>query len=592
MAKQVLLLMAVLCVSIATGIQATEVPLDFPTIQAAIDASQNGDSIIVAPGEYHERLNFNAHNVLLASQYIISGDTSIISQTIIDGDSLGAAVTFENGENDPAAIIGFTITRGAAIEGAGIKCTNGSSPRIEANKITENYADINGAGIYCIDNSNPQIKSNLFSENIASSGEYGFGGGAVSCRYCSPLISGNEIFGNIAGSGGGILCDNSNAEILNNNIHNNTLGSEYAYNMGGAIACFNSSQAIIRNNNISNNVSPGFGYGGGISLNHSEGLVDGNVIEGNSADIGGGIKISEGSMTVISNNIIRDNYASGGGGIDCLLSFPTIIKNRITDNSSTGPAGIQLYHGGGLIVNNIIARNENIEFYGAAGLDIGGHINVAIFNNTIYGNVGGSYGGFKGFSYQDSSYIINNIIWGNVPNQFTISVPSLLEVKHNDIQGGYEGEGNIDLDPLFRDTTNSDFHLQSIACGDPNDSPLIDLGDPGISDDLLDCIHGLGTNLSDMGAYGGGFNYVAGDANGNGAANGIDVVYMVNYLKFGTNPPRAYYCPHTGYVYAGADANGNCAFNGLDVTYMVNFLKGGGMGLSSCVDCPAGGLSR
>jgi hypothetical protein len=70
--------------------------------------------------------------------------------------------------------------------------------------------------------------------------------------------------------------------------------------------------------------------------------------------------------------------------------------------------------------------------------------------------------------------------------------------------GGWEGEGNIDADPLFRDPENSDFHLMSTACGDPYDSPCIDAGSPAIIDSLLDCDWGLGTILSDMGAYGGG----------------------------------------------------------------------------------------
>jgi hypothetical protein len=85
-------------------------------------------------------------------------------------------------------------------------------------------------------------------------------------------------------------------------------------------------------------------------------------------------------------------------------------------------------------------------------------------------------------------------------------------------------------------------------------------------------------------------SYVPGDANGNGAANGIDVVYSVNYLKgSGPNPPDTCNCPPHGTFYSAADANGNCAFNGIDVTYMVNFLKGFGQAPRACVDCPPAG---
>jgi hypothetical protein len=60
-------------------------------------------------------------------------------------------------------------------------------------------------------------------------------------------------------------------------------------------------------------------------------------------------------------------------------------------------------------------------------------------------------------------------------------------------------------------------------------------------------------------------DYLAGDANGSVDVNGLDVIYLVNYLK-GTGPP-----PDP--VLLG-DANGDCYTNGLDVIYLVNFFKG------------------
>jgi len=145
--------------------------------------------------------------------------------------------------------------------------------------------------------------------------------------------------------------------------------------------------------------------------------------------------------------------------------------------------------------------------------------------------------------------------------------------------------GNIDVDPLFRDPANGDFHLMSTACGDPYDSPCIDAGDPSITDDFLDCMYGLGTSISDMGAYGGGCSYVPGDVNNSGVSNGLDVIYLVSYLKGGPAPLRSCGCPIHGMLYVSADANGSCSVNGLDVTYMVSYFKGG-PALLFCVDCP------
>ena len=69
---------------------------------------------------------------------------------------------------------------------------------------------------------------------------------------------------------------------------------------------------------------------------------------------------------------------------------------------------------------------------------------------------------------------------------------------------------------------------------------------------------------------GGEIIYLVGDVNHNGAVNGLDVVYFVNYLKGGQPPPL-----NVNGFYPEADANGNCQVNGLDVTYLVNFFKGG-----------------
>jgi hypothetical protein len=77
-------------------------------------------------------------------------------------------------------------------------------------------------------------------------------------------------------------------------------------------------------------------------------------------------------------------------------------------------------------------------------------------------------------------------------------------VSYSNLRGCWPGDGNIDIDPLFRDPAGGDFHLMATYCGDPLDSPCIDAGDPTILDIVLDCDWGLGTTISDMGAYGGG----------------------------------------------------------------------------------------
>jgi hypothetical protein len=89
-------------------------------------------------------------------------------------------------------------------------------------------------------------------------------------------------------------------------------------------------------------------------------------------------------------------------------------------------------------------------------------------------------------------------------------VPDEFEVRYNDIQGGWEGEGNLDKDPLFADPDADDYHLKSAAgrwdpatqtwVQDTVTSPCIDAGDP--TTDLIDEPDPNGGRIN-LGAYGG-----------------------------------------------------------------------------------------
>ena len=137
------------------------IPADYPAIQQGIDASSYGDTVLIQPGTYVENINFNGHVIVLGSLFLTTGDTSYISQTVIDGDSIGTVITLNSGENPNAVICGLTIRNGYAQNGGGIVCGNGSSPQIKNNRIFRNYADDNGGGIYCFANSNPEITENV-----------------------------------------------------------------------------------------------------------------------------------------------------------------------------------------------------------------------------------------------------------------------------------------------------------------------------------------------------------------------------------------------------------------------------------------------
>lgn len=170
------------------------IPLDYPTIQQGINASVDGDTIIVQPGTYVENINFNGHNILLGSLFLTTGEMSYISTTIIDGDSAGTVVIFSEREDTTCTLAGFTIQNGKSDVGGGIYCYK-SSPALNNNVIINNYAEHLGGGIILWD-SNPTITNNTIYRNSAS-----YSGGGCYIAYSIPTFINNILWGNSAQDG-------------------------------------------------------------------------------------------------------------------------------------------------------------------------------------------------------------------------------------------------------------------------------------------------------------------------------------------------------------------------------------------------------
>jgi hypothetical protein len=500
--KTTIIFVAVMCMP-ALALSATiYVPDDYPTIQGAIYAAVNGDTIIVRSGTYVENIKFIGKALTLQSE---EGPEA----TIIDGNREKPVVRFNSGEGNGTVLDGFTITNGLGhmtpglyCMGGGIYC-KGTSPVIINCRIVNNFTDKEasncfGAGIYISDGA-PIVENNLISQNTAESTETVFGGG-ICCSNASPVIRNNVLTNNIArnyydggwaneAEGGGIAClEYSAPEITGNTftencayfvnsgtkgasggeiycswssptITGNTITGSFEPKPSGGIFCDVYSGASILENNISNCGR------NGISCNESHPFIFGNVITQNAES---GVACS--SAAIISNNVISKN---NDHGVWCWYgSFDHVVNNMIIDNySSEDGGGIWITDSSPLIMNNFIAFNTSKLFGGGIGCF---DSNITFMNNTVVGN-DALYGGAFCFK-EDCFYqsLCNTICWDNSAElgpEIYVGPSTTLTIGYSDVQGGMESvhvessgllkwlEGMIDSDPLFVDAGHGDFHL-------------------------------------------------------------------------------------------------------------------------------------
>lgn len=160
-----------------TSATVIHVPGDQPTIQAGINATNTGDTVLVADGTYmgdgNKNLDFGGREITVTSE-------NGAENCIINCQSSGQGVYFHSGETSSSILRGFTITLGNSSYGGGINITN-ASPKIVRCIIASNNGYY-GGGVY-ISNADPTIINCTIASNTATDG------GAIYSTNAAPVIN-------------------------------------------------------------------------------------------------------------------------------------------------------------------------------------------------------------------------------------------------------------------------------------------------------------------------------------------------------------------------------------------------------------------
>jgi hypothetical protein len=339
--------------------QIIHIPADQPTIQAGIESARDGDTILVEEGTYFENINFLGKPVTVASRFLLDGDTSHISRTIIDGSQsaridTGSVVLMMTLEDTTSVLMGFTITGGT---GSRLGVFRGEST---------GSIDFLGGGIGIV-NAGGKIVHNIIEGNRVDGTDkdiWAIGGGIYAnvCNNKTAIIRQNVIRGNrvisnmneVSGAGAAFV---GGRLLVENNLitGNESTAIGYAYGGGLFWAAFNPPGVIrevtFRNNIITHNRCMGAGsytWGAGviILLKNGDNPVDfyNNIVAYNNCErAGGGMYIYQSDINIINNTIYGNQAGISGNNFEINQSSCRIANNVIwSDTLAPGISNIQL----------------------------------------------------------------------------------------------------------------------------------------------------------------------------------------------------------------------------------------------------------
>jgi len=348
-------------VATASAQRILEVPSQYKTIQAAIDAAKDQDTVRVAPGTYAEYLDINGKAITLQG-----GGSQRTTIKPPPPSPQRSTITFRGGGAQGAVLEGFTIDDPTNQGRHGVECRKGVRVVIRGNLI-QNHEE---GGVWCEPGSTVSVLGNTFLRNAEH--------GAV-CTSPDPggaklTVEGNLIFLNRAyeSNGAGITCYDG---VIRSNVF---CGNEMVEWGAGAIFC--GGPALIEGNSVVDNRGEG-----AIRIHYPGG--NGPTIRGNfiASNRGSAIYMvsSETSprRVEIADNMIIGNYGHGtylySTGVSCGTTRLILVNNTIVLNRDP----IQAAPCGTIDILNSIIKGDGKRIEIAAG----GRVIVNLSHTLLFG---------------------------------------------------------------------------------------------------------------------------------------------------------------------------------------------------------------